>query len=1163
MPKIIYNGNGSTAGLVPTDSTTYNPGDTYTAAQPGSLTKGSQPYFYWNTKADGTGSFIGAGGTATFPNQATDLTLFAIWGVNTGLTGGGVTTHFTFYYDPVLGTGAGAVEPARTNEILATVGSKPVIENDFDWLQAQFAGVDMTKARPFPIPVQITGVPGGGSYGASWWPLVMNADRAASSLLRCMMIAEISETFMAAQHKGWGYSNGIGNEESCGEALSLFLTVQFQLQKGLGTTWFMNRTSEEWLNTALPPGTPGSTQVDGSGTNWGSRVDYIGAVKPFAGNGPATGACMAFLYYLFHQLQFTSIPAIVAAAPGVDSSGNVIGGSCLKGVYANLTGDSSDPFPYFANLLAAAYPTNQVATFAGPNFDDPFPIGTLSFVGVKNVWGKDEITDIINTGGTFTDGFYLALDGFSLDVLGSTKPKVPTIAFTGASAALSAKTPDVYHQSENTKVPQQILFGYDVKFANPLGAFPLTGETPAAVTSQIKVLGDTMSAATEFFFVAGAAPYFTNVVPSDPAHPDQLNAPWLSEDLRVFTATPSLSNAAQTPVPGGPQFVENSSGGNFDTAGAYTYIQALLKYLNQNFSRQGSTDPFDPASNLIPGQAGQLQADSSVTPFTTIGTTKHNNYSFAIARVRLRGVAGTTSAANVKVFFRLWGTQTADTGWDPNGTYLSQKDSGNNPIWPKAPADDHTIPFFATSQQPNFNDPNDPEYKAGGSTGTGANNQTIAIATGDTEWAYFGCYLDVNDPSNVVNGTPIWQAFPGTHHCLVAEIAYAGTPIEVAGGVTPTPEGSVLLAQRNLQVTTSDNPGPASAHRVPQTFMVKPTRVVPKTGPYAGHPDEMVIFWGNTPVGSTAQIYWPGVSADEVVALADRMYGVHTLTAADPHTVEVTSVKGVSFVPIPVGAGPVYAGLFTIDLPRTVRVGQEYDVVVRRINKRLRSAREFYKFDKEYSGRTRSIEVEAAEPRAEVENPEMVNEDHGVWERYVVGSFQVKIPVSIGPVMRPTEETTLAILKARLDGWSHTDRWYPVLLRYVDYLEGRLTGIGGDPGAIPPSLGGYTPGELSGRHGTPGDHDGDHDRDDERGERRRGLTGKITMLRYDRFGDFRGFVLDTEDGERRFAAREPEIERIARRAWAERILVTVVVEEDAPTRPEEIILHSPPLPILS
>src|SRR6202023_2954033 len=117
---------------------------------------------------------------------------------------------------------------------------------------------------------------------------------------------------------------------------------------------------------------------------------------------PGTGCWLAFLYYLFHQLQFTTIPQIIAAAPGVDSSNNVIGGSCLKGVYKTLTGDNSDPFPYFASLLAVASPPDQVANIL-PSVDDPWPLGGLSYVGAKNVWGKDEITDVIGKGGTYSD----------------------------------------------------------------------------------------------------------------------------------------------------------------------------------------------------------------------------------------------------------------------------------------------------------------------------------------------------------------------------------------------------------------------------------------------------------------------------------------------------------------------------------------------------------------------------------------------------------------------------------------------------------------------------------------------------------------------------------------------------------------------------------------
>jgi hypothetical protein len=51
---------------------------------------------------------------------------------------------------------------------------------------------------------------------------------------------------------------------------------------------------------------------------------------------------------------------------------------------------------------------------------------------------------------------------------------------------------------------------------------------------------------------------------------------------------------------------------------------------------------------------------------------------FAIARVRLRGTAGPTGEAqNTKVFFRIWSTQTADTGFDPISTYLSHEDGGH------------------------------------------------------------------------------------------------------------------------------------------------------------------------------------------------------------------------------------------------------------------------------------------------------------------------------------------------------------------------------------------------------------------------------------------------------------------------------------------------------
>ena len=54
---------------------------------------------------------------------------------------------------------------------------------------------------------------------------------------------------------------------------------------------------------------------------------------------------------------------------------------------------------------------------------------------------------MINKGGRYPDGFLVALDGFSLNVLGGTRPSVPTIAFQGATTGLSATTPNIFHQT--------------------------------------------------------------------------------------------------------------------------------------------------------------------------------------------------------------------------------------------------------------------------------------------------------------------------------------------------------------------------------------------------------------------------------------------------------------------------------------------------------------------------------------------------------------------------------------------------------------------------------------------------------------------------------------------------------------------------------------------
>jgi kumamolisin len=83
-------------------------------------------------------------------------------------------------------------------------------------------------------------------------------------------------------------------------------------------------------------------------------------------------------------------------------------------------------------------------------------------------------------------------------------------------------------------------------------------------------------------------------------------------------------------------------------------------------------------------------------------------------------------------------------------------------------------------------------------------------------------------------------------------------------------------------------------------------------------------------------------------------------------------------------------------------------------------------------------------------------------------------------------------------------------------------------------------------------------REEVRAEENGGRTGKVTALLFDRFGDFEGFLLEDLAGrEHRFDSSEPEIRQLADRAWADRIMTTVVAEHHQPHRPASIILRVP------
>ena len=79
---------------------------------------------------------------------------------------------------------------------------------------------------------------------------------------------------------------------------------------------------------------------------------------------------------------------------------------------------------------------------------------------------------------------------------------------------------------------------------------------------------------------------------------------------------------------------------------------------------------------------------------------------------------------------------------------------------------------------------------------------------------------------------------------------------------------------------------------------------------------------------------------------------------------------------------------------------------------------------------------------------------------------------------------------------------------------------------------------------------------DRYGEERFGLTGKISGITYDHFGDFDGFVLELFDGhEHRFFSHEHRVEEVVREAWEDRIVTTVIPEHEDHSRVEAIVLQ--------
>lgn len=379
-----------------------------------------------------------------------------------GLTNNGKTTYYNVSYINTLPAASGV---NLANSLIT------VMDADFIQMSNWFNILGSKLNNPTPLNVLITPLPytnnavvpvvTATSTSAQWagGNVFLYGPGTDLTMARYLLTSEVTEEFMFTISSGWGYSFGDTQEGNNGEALSRFLGYQLLVVQGLNTSdpnisgFFV---SNDWL---------GST----------ARADFVNNPQNDNQPDPSVGCCTLFLYYLYHQLAFSNIPTLISNHA-----------QTLHGVYSNLSGDLGDPFPFFNRLVSNAFPgTSQITT--GPNFDDPFPLGILSFVTDKSTFGHDEVQDIIAQGGVVSNAFWLVLEGFSINSFSTFSISIPTptgnlLDIPGITIQPSPSTPGgpvpsspipVWEDSTITKSPQRVRFSYDIVFTSlVLNQFP-------------------------------------------------------------------------------------------------------------------------------------------------------------------------------------------------------------------------------------------------------------------------------------------------------------------------------------------------------------------------------------------------------------------------------------------------------------------------------------------------------------------------------------------------------------------------------------------------------------------------------------------------------------------------------------------------------------------
>lgn len=830
---------------------------------------------------------------------------------------------------------------------------------------------------------------------------------------------------------------------------------------------------------------------------------------------------------------------------------------------------------------------------------DTDPAMGIGMVVDRSTFGQDEVNALAGgavgtaTPARFAEAFWVVADGYTPADLGlnagnlNAPPNVPTLALSPAVPGMTATFvgPVVPENPNLPPVPQRFRFGFQIEFTDP-GAFGFGGDNELVdVLATMKVNGATSSATGLIELVKQADPYM-------------LDGPtnWLSVDLRVFKVPTGTTRFGEPMGTDAPLFIQN-----------------VLKALNTGGGTAGgesfdtlSTDEAASALALTPTENGATVYNFAMAKVRIRGLTTDATdcrVFFRLFQAQSTNMAYDRGSTYRRFTDGIPGGHTVPLPGVSHGEYVTI------PCF-ATPRVDTATASMATQTDPTnvrtiVHDPGGGEVEAYFGVWLDTNQPGTPVLPA----------MPPVTPDGPFNGPDvgplqsIQQAIVRSpHQCLVAEIAF--DPIAIPLGADPA--GTDKLSQRNLAWVKVPNPGVDASRRAPQPIEVRPTQPAALSG--GAGPDELMIDWRDLPRGSTAEIFLPWAGSDAVLALADRYLPGHRLTRVDAQTVGCPA-DTVTYVPVPAGTGAAYAGLLTVDVPRGVTRGEQYTVKVRQTTplknfQRGAAAGAGAADGKGRGGRAKSAAGGASSAGAagavgtgSADGAESAGSaEHAAgtvvsWRR-TRGAIELDIPVGVKTDMLPDEERTLSVLRWIEQGISPDSRWNAVFRRYLDQVAARVDGLGGDSQKVPATPDGQWHGASGGDHGIvrngsdghgrpasrdlsagPGrelghdhahdhgfghgfGHDHDHARGHDHAHRHDDVdvdeaTGKVAALIHDRFGDFAGFVVDSAEGERHFHSREPEMARLIERAWARRLRISVIADENDPDLADLVILREP------